>query len=266
MFPSSDDDGKSSSKLKTSASSSIQVHRWWKLWFTLKTLFLWLACLQLGCNRPVRPNVQFNETLKTHSASLGLVQLFRRHCSKDHFCTFASIKPLVNCLAPPSVRYSYSLCSPALTACHQLLSIFGAPPIFSLCFYVTIVGGQSGTSLVARGTGTTEGRMAPGRGHHGTTPRHTGSIGPHHPDPPALCVRRHLEPALFPSFQRQCSFHQVFSTRKQLNGSDTKEQAHYFARHPILSLSYYFLSISQALIDGQIALSSAYNIINKSKP
>ena len=95
---------------------------------------------------------------------------------KDHFCTFASIKPLVNCLAPPSVRYSYSLCSLALTACHQLLSIFGAPPIFSLCFYVTIVGGQSGTSLVARGTGTTEGRMAPGRGHHGTTaPGHTGS-------------------------------------------------------------------------------------------
>ena len=185
MFPSSDDDGKISSKLKTSASSSIQVHRWWKLWFTLKTLFLWLACLQLGCNRPVRPNVQFNETLKTHSASLGLVQLFRRHCFKDHFCTFASIKPLVNCLGPPSVRYSYSLCSPALTACHQLLSIFGAPPIFSLCFYVTIVGGQSGTSLVARGTGTTEGRMAPGRGHHGTTahrlhratpPRPTGTL------------------------------------------------------------------------------------------
>ena len=134
MFPSSDDDGKISSKLKTSASSSIQVHRWWKLGFTLKTLFLWLACLQLGCNRPVRPNVQFNETLKTHSASLGLVQLFRRHCSKDHFCTFASIKPLVNCFAPPSVRYSYSLCSPALTACHQLLSIFGASPLFHFVF------------------------------------------------------------------------------------------------------------------------------------
>ena len=205
MFPSSDDDGKSSSKLKTSALSSIQVHRWWKLRLTLKTLFLWLACLQLGCNRPVRPNVQFNETLKTHSASLGLVQLFRRHCFKDHFCTFARIKPLVNCLGPPSVRYSYSLCSPALTACHQLLSIFGAPPIFSLCFYVTIVGGQSGTSLVARGTGTTEGRMAPRLLVREGAPRHHGTRAHRlqHPDPPALCVRRHLEPATFPSFHRQ---------------------------------------------------------------
>ena len=134
MFPSSDDDGKISSKLKTSALSSIQVHRWWKLWFTLKTLFLWLACLQLGCNRLVRPNVQFNETLKTHSASLGLVQLFRRHCFKDHFCTFASIKPLVNCLGPPSVRYSYSLCSPALTACHHFFVNFWCTTNFFTLF------------------------------------------------------------------------------------------------------------------------------------
>ena len=201
MFPSSDDDGKISSKLKTSAPSSIQVHRWWKLLFTLKTLFLWLACLQLGCNRPVRPNVQFNETLKTHSASLGLVQLFRRHCSKDHFCTFASIKPLVNCLGPPSVRYSYSLCSPALTACHQLLSIFGASPLFHFVFMSLL--------LVAR-VAPVWWREAPAllrdgwhQGGGTTAPGHTGSIGPHHPDPPALCVRRHLQPATFPSFHRQ---------------------------------------------------------------
>ena len=202
MFPSSDDDGKISSKLKTSASSSIQVHRWWKLRFTLKTLFLWLACLQLGCNRPVRPNVQFNETLKTHSASLGLVQLFRRHCSKDHFCTFASIKPLVNCLGAPSVRYSYSLCSLALTAWNQLLSIFGAEPLFHFVFMSLL--------LVAR-VAPVWWREAPALlrdGWHqggGTTPGHTAHRlqRAQHPDPPALCVRRHLEPATFPSFHPQ---------------------------------------------------------------
>ena len=203
MFPSSDDDGKISSKLKTSASSSIQVHRWWKLRFTLKTLFLWLACLQLGCNRPVRPNVQFNETLKTHSASLGLVQLFRRYCSYRSFLHFCEHQAA--CELPRSTICQIFIFT-LLPSSHCMPPTFvniWCSTTFSLCFYVTVVVGQSGTSLVARGTGTTEGRMAPQGG--GTTPGHTAHRlqRAQHPDPPALCVRRHLEPATFPSFHQQ---------------------------------------------------------------
>ena len=151
--------------------------------------------LQLDCNHrvPLRFNEANPRKSKTHSVTgfAALVSLF--HKVEQAKTTFAVLQPSEGKLHSPchhQLSHIHIHSGAVFTAWHQIWHL-GADHFFSQSWCrgggVTVGGGaRTGTTLVAGGTGTTEGWLGPGAGsrrRHQRRRRPTGTlVGP----PPAL--------------------------------------------------------------------------------